>query len=767
MSQPKLNASLHKWKGLLSGIMLFTIGYFVVFSWLFLPPLGLFLGWHPDTQLVVLSTIEEQYQELVQPGDRVLSIDDRLVRRGDVTFPSPVKPVYELDLQRGGEIVNVKIHGWESELFRVWELSKAILATIIWFIGFLTAHHARSGQTSTVIVGLSFQLIAAGIVSPGPSQFGAPGGWLVGQVLIFYFPLIMLYLSFIPRYTPWNPGTRILLKSSFVFLTGWALVAAGEQLLLYPETSLGDLIGIRSQTILTILTGISLVAAVAILLVRMSRAPRQSYERQQLAVLSFFLILAVTPLFFFVILPVDQTVVFAPFPFIYSFFLLAPTGYFFVLHRQGYLRLDAMVSQFVTVVILVLAVVMAYATGVYLFGTVFQGDLNNISQGILVLTLFGVAIASQKPVQAYVDLLVYGRNLLEREALQEVRTRLSTNPEPATVSEVVKQVANRLQVRETAVLVKAGEGLIWMAGNTPPFIIASPAEGQNARLRSHAPQDLDGLPEWVELSLPISARGEVLGLLLLSRPINGYFNGGQVRLLQDIADILAFGLLVISLVEAIHSLSQRALYERELQRQQIATEIHNEPLHTLTILIMQLQSEELDTGVEYTAQAVRQVTQDLRRIISGLRPPVLKEAIEWIARQLIRDFDGANDGLTVGYRLEIVSDHQASESTKMAFYYVLTEALNNVVRHALATRVDVEMRYDEKELLLTVMDNGIGPGEATQPLTQLLRKHHLGVSDMHRWASVAGGNLEINENEVGGTSVILRLPATTSDMVGA
>lgn len=764
MSLVKLNNALYRWKGLLSAILLFTIAYFVAFSWIFIPPLGLFLGWHPDTQLVVMPIIEAQYQEFVQPGDKVLSIDGIPALRGDVLFPYPVKSDYELNLQRGDEIVTETVIIGENELFRVWELSKAILAVLIWLVGFLTAHYARRDQIQAVIVGLSFQLIAAGIVSPGPVQLGAPGAWLVGQVLIFYFPLIMLYLSFIPRYTPWSQGARAMLKVSFISLTGLALLAAGEQLLLYPGTSFGDLLGIRSQTILTVLTGISLVATVAILMARMIRLPRNSYERQQLAILNLFLLLAVAPLFLFVILPVDQTVIFAPYPFVYSFFLLAPLGYFFVLHRQGYLRLDAVFSHFITVVILVLAVVMAYVSGVFLLETLFMVDLSQIAQGILVLALFGLAIVGQRPVQGYVEIVLYGRDLPGPEAIQDVRAKLATNPEPVTVTEVIAQVSNRLQVRETAVLVKTGEHFVWMAGNTPPFMIASSVAKENVSLRLREERNLTGFPDWVELSLPISARGQVMGFLLLSRPTNGYFNAGQLRLLLEIADIFAFSLLVIDLIEAMRTLSHRSLYERELQRRQLATEIHNEPLHMLTTLMMQLRSEQFESKVENTAQMIGQATRDLRRIISGLRPSVLKEAIDWMARQMVRDFGQNNLSLAVNLHLEIENERPAPERIKTAFYYILTESLNNVARHAQAKRVDVKVRYDEEELLVTVADDGVGPGDAIHSLPHLLRHQHHGVLDMHRWASGAGGSLEVRQNTMGGTSVMMRLPLSLEDM---
>lgn len=753
---------LYKYRTPLSGVFLLTIFYFAIYSWMSLPSLTLFLGWHPDTELTVLPVIEEAYRSFVQPGDVVLEIDGRPVRRGDPIFVSPVKSTYQLTLQRGAQVFSQEIPVVESKLFQMWELSKGVLALLIWFVAFLTVQFARQGQFSALYVGFSFQLIAAGIVSPGPAQLGAPGAWLVGQVLIFYFPLIMLYLSFVPRNSPITARARRMLQGSFYLLTGLALVAAYEVLFLFPERSLADILGLRSLTIITILAGVSVVAAMVILLFRLFQSPKRSYDRQQLTILFTFLALALIPLFFFVILPVDQTSFFAPFPSVYSLFLLAPAGYFFVLHRQGYLELDALFSRIVTAVTLILAVGMAYATAVYLMDAVFQVELGNVEQGIFILALFGIATVSQKQVQEYVDLLVYGRDFLGDESIQEVKAKLSANPEPATVADVVREVAAYLNVQQAAVMVSNDQQYTLLAGNVDPLTVPRPAFEQEIQLRAHDPDTMIGLPGWVELSIPITARGDMLGALLLSRPLNGYFNARQVKTLQDIADILAFGLLVISLVETMYDLSQQALYEKEIQRQQIATEIHNEPLHSLTTLMMQLQTEVSDDVIRDAARTIREVTRDLRRIISGLRPPSLKEAIGWMTRQVVREFDETHDNIDVTLDLDVRSDVQAAELTKLAFHYILTEALNNVSKHARATKVTVTLCYAEDLLTLTVRDNGVGPGVAMRPLTELLRKHHLGVADMHRWASLSGGTLAIGANSPSGTMVKLTLPMTIS-----
>lgn len=757
MLPQSLKAISYKYKSFFSAALLLTTLYFVLYTWLALPPLTLFLSWQPDTELRVLQIVEPEYEQYVQPGDIVLAIDGRPAQRGQPVFSMPVKPVYELTLQRGQEIFTREIIVGEGPLFKMWLTSTGVLALAFWFIGFITVQFARPGESPALYVGLSFQLIAAGIVSPGPSQLGAPGAWLVGHVLIFYFPLIMLYLSFIPRQKPLSVAVQRWLRGAFFLLTGLALVAVVEALFLFPDTSLWDVTDVGLGTILTVLTGTSLVVAIGILLIRLLRSPKPSYERQQLSILLVFLALAIIPLFFFVILPLDQFI-FVPFPFVYSLFLLAPAGYFFVLHRQGHLALDPLFSRVITVAVLVLAVGMAYATGMYLLEAVFHIEFAGTGQGAFVLLLFGIAISGQKYVQAGVDLLIYGRDPLDWDSIQSAKVKLSANPEPATVADVLIQVMAHLNVKQAAVLVKDGEQYALLAGNVPAFTIPASAQKQNICLRSEDPHSLVHLPTWVELSIPITARGDVLGLLLLARPVNAYFNTRQVATLRDIADILAFSLMVISLVETMHDLSQQALYEKELQRQRIATEIHNEPLHTLTTVTLQLCEGISDEAVRDAAQTVRQVTRDLRRIISGLRPPALRDSVEWMTRQIVREFDETHDDLSVTLHIDIRSDVQASEQTKMAFYYILSEALNNVSKHSRATNVDVILDYNENTLSLEVRDDGVGAEVATRPLTELLRGHHIGVADMHRWASIGGGALEIGLNRPAGTTVSLSLP---------
>ncbi|MCP4419634.1 MAG: hypothetical protein GY805_23735, partial [Chloroflexi bacterium] len=105
-------------------------------------------------------------------------------------------------------------------------------------------------------------------------------------------------------------------------------------------------------------------------------------------------------------------------------------------------------------------------------------------------------------------------------------------------------------------------------------------------------------------------------------------------------------------------------------------------------------------------------------------------------------------------------DEQASEQTKSAFYYILTESLNNISKHSQATKVEITLCYSKECLTLEVRDNGVGSANvAEQSLSELLREQHIGLADMYRWASICGGKLEIKSNISSGTIVEFILSA--------
>ena len=97
----------------------------------------------------------------------------------------------------------------------------------------------------------------------------------------------------------------------------------------------------------------------------------------------------------------------------------------------------------------------------------------------------------------------------------------------------------------------------------------------------------------------------------------------------------------------------------------------------------------------------------------------------------------------------------ASEAGRLA-YRVIREALRNVVKHAQARHVTVELGQDPDHVLVRVTDDGRGPG----PEPGVGREGHLGLRLLMDTVDDFGGRLELRPGTTGGSSLVARFPTT-------
>jgi len=149
----------------------------------------------------------------------------------------------------------------------------------------------------------------------------------------------------------------------------------------------------------------------------------------------------------------------------------------------------------------------------------------------------------------------------------------------------------------------------------------------------------------------------------------------------------------------------------------------------------------------------------LRRIASELRPSILDDlglapAIEWQAQQF-----QARTGIVCHFDCSL-ENVELNEQQSTAVFRILQEALTNVLRHAEATGVDIAIKEEESEFVLTISDNGRGitPGETSGTET-------LGLLGMRERAHLIGGEVSIAGTEGKGTVVIVRVPVSAQDRV--
>ena len=91
-------------------------------------------------------------------------------------------------------------------------------------------------------------------------------------------------------------------------------------------------------------------------------------------------------------------------------------------------------------------------------------------------------------------------------------------------------------------------------------------------------------------------------------------------------------------------------------------------------------------------------------------------------------------------------------------YRIASEAICNACRHSGATRIDVEICYDVRQLRVRVKDNGKGVDQKI--LDGGGREEHYGLPGMYERAKLAGGKLTVGSRPESGTEIELIIPAS-------
>jgi signal transduction histidine kinase len=200
----------------------------------------------------------------------------------------------------------------------------------------------------------------------------------------------------------------------------------------------------------------------------------------------------------------------------------------------------------------------------------------------------------------------------------------------------------------------------------------------------------------------------------------------------------------------------------ESERSAIAREIHDEIGGTLTALRYDL-SWIARNGEPGSAQRAAQALESVavaelagQRLVRDLRPPVLDAgimaALDWLLAQF-RKRTGAKTTLRVNTdRFELTDD------VAMTIYRTLQEALTNIVKHAGATRVDVDVVVREDMLSLEVLDDGRGIAQADAD-----KAGSFGIRGLKERANSVGGWLELSAARKG-TALLLTVPAVRNEM---
>ena len=211
--------------------------------------------------------------------------------------------------------------------------------------------------------------------------------------------------------------------------------------------------------------------------------------------------------------------------------------------------------------------------------------------------------------------------------------------------------------------------------------------------------------------------------------------------------------------EQLRQLAHRLDKVREEELTRISREIHDELGHALTALRLDLSwmvpklrrnREPVRHKAEEMLNLVDETIDTVRRIASGLRPPVLEDLGLVAALDTLLERFAEQTGIRV--ELQASAD-DVPRDARRALYRIVQEALTNVARHSSANRVRVVLECSLDLVVLEVADDGVGvaPGMIENPGS-------LGLVGMRERATALGADFRVEGHPGRGTTVRAVLP---------
>lgn len=283
--------------------------------------------------------------------------------------------------------------------------------------------------------------------------------------------------------------------------------------------------------------------------------------------------------------------------------------------------------------------------------------------------------------------------------------------------------------------------------------------------------------------IPLMAHGERFGLVILTYP---------TVLDWPEADLWPYQVTAAQLATAIYTRQQQALlYQRGQEvavlreRQRLARELHDsvtQLIFSITLIAQsvtpawQRDAAEGQQRVDRLLGLSQDALAEMRALLFELRSPdlpadptadtgkipgIVRLKRDGLVQALERHVEGvARDGLSV--TLNAPSYRSLSLDCEIALYRVTQEALNNVVKHAQAQHVDIELLESNGAVSLSVRDDGVGFSPENGPVKQQpggrFTPTGLGLRTMRERVEALGGSFRIQSRPGEGTRVMVVVP---------
>jgi|CXWK01.1.fsa_nt_gi signal transduction histidine kinase len=312
-----------------------------------------------------------------------------------------------------------------------------------------------------------------------------------------------------------------------------------------------------------------------------------------------------------------------------------------------------------------------------------------------------------------------------------------------------------------------------LPGSDEPNVADASVDPAGLAALAQAPTHDDGHIGGHTLAMPLAVGGRTIGSLVFCT-----LNDASPLTLRDaalaraIADQLSIAIENATLYDEVQQsgkvrgeLLHRVVSAQEAERQRIARELHDGTGQTLTALGLGLAAaaDRLDSDPEAVRRQLAdmktmnaQVLQEVHNVIADLRPSILDNlGLLPALRGHIRTFEQRT-----GIQAQLLTQGKSARlkpDIETTVFRIVQEALTNVVRHAGAGSVLVQVVFGESDVRLSVDDDGRG-FDVVGALAAADGRAAWGLLGIQERASLVGGTAEIDSRPGQGTTVRVAIP---------
>ncbi|MBI5668543.1 MAG: GAF domain-containing protein [Chloroflexi bacterium] len=259
-------------------------------------------------------------------------------------------------------------------------------------------------------------------------------------------------------------------------------------------------------------------------------------------------------------------------------------------------------------------------------------------------------------------------------------------------------------------------------------------------------QDMESIRSIV--SAPICWQDEVIGFITLNSTTPDFFTPVDADTLQAFAEQSAIAIQNARLYEKAHLL---AAYE---ERQRLARDLHDAVSQSLfsASIITEALPRQMDSHPDLVKERLTTLHRLMRGALAETRTLLLELRPNDMAKMdigpLLTQFvEGVQSRKNIWVETVIENQPQLGLNVKKALYRIAQEALNNVLKHAHATQASVSLKKQDRQIVLTIADNGRGFNSAQ------VAPSSMGLEIMRERAREIGAELSVHSQLGQGTEV--------------